>query len=86
MQGAASDRTLISSGLFFAPAKLNIHKTLPRMSYEPLTYARSIYIVCPIGYFASEYCPAGIYLLKVNNRNTGTTCEICLKLTIKIPE
>ena len=30
--------------------------------------------------------PAGIYLLKVNNRNTRTRCEICLKLTIKTPE
>ena len=30
--------------------------------------------------------PAGIYLLKVNNRNTGKRCEICSKLTIKIPE
>ena len=30
--------------------------------------------------------PAGIYLLKVNNRNTGTRCEICSKLTIKILE
>ena len=30
--------------------------------------------------------PAGIYLLKVNNRNTITRCEICSKLTIKIPE
>ena len=29
--------------------------------------------------------PAGIYLLKVNNRNTRTRCEICSKLTIKIP-
>ena len=27
--------------------------------------------------------PAGIYLFKVNNRNTRTTCEICPKLTIK---
>ena len=25
---------------------------------------------------------AGIYLLEVNNRNTRTRCEICLKLTI----
>ena len=31
-------------------------------------------------------CPAGIYLLKVNNRNTRTRCEICSKLTIKTPE
>ena len=29
--------------------------------------------------------PAGIYLLKVNIRNTGTRCEICSKLTIKKP-
>ena len=29
---------------------------------------------------------AGIYLLKVNNRNTRTRCEIRSKLTIKIPE
>ena len=28
----------------------------------------------------------GIYLLKVNNRNTGTRCEICSELTIKKPE
>ena len=26
--------------------------------------------------------PFGIYLLKVNNRNTRTRCEICSKLTI----
>ena len=30
--------------------------------------------------------PTGIYLLKVNNRNTKTRSEICSKLTIKIPE
>ena len=30
--------------------------------------------------------PAGIYLLKVNNRDTRTRCEICSKLTIKTPE
>ena len=29
---------------------------------------------------------AGIYLLKVNNKNTRTRCEICSKLAIKIPE
>ena len=29
--------------------------------------------------------PAGIYLLKVNNRNTRKRCEICSKLTIKTP-
>ena len=30
--------------------------------------------------------PVGIYLLKVNNRNTRTRCEICSELTIKTPE
>ena len=30
--------------------------------------------------------PAGIYLLKVNNRNTRLRCEICSEFTIKIPE
>ena len=30
--------------------------------------------------------PAGIYLLKVDNRNTRARCEICSKLTVKTPE
>ena len=34
----------------------------------------------------NEINPTGIYLLKVNNRNTRTRCEICSKLTIKTPE
>ena len=34
----------------------------------------------------SQPFPAGIYRFEVNNRNTKTWCEICLKLTIKIPE
>ena len=28
----------------------------------------------------------GIYVRKVNNRNTRTSCEICSKLTIKTAE
>ena len=36
--------------------------------------------------YISVAFPAGIYLLKVNNRNTRTRCEICSKLTIKTPE
>ena len=27
-----------------------------------------------------------IYLFKVNNRNTRTRCEVCLKLTLQTPE
>ena len=30
--------------------------------------------------------PSDIYLLKFNNKNTQTRCEICSKLTIKMPE
>ena len=37
-------------------------------------------VTCPRNYSAS------IYLLKVNNRNTRTRCEICSKLNIKTPE
>ena len=33
-----------------------------------------------------KHNPAGIYLLKVNNRNTRARCEICSKLTINTPE
>ena len=33
-----------------------------------------------------DICPAGIYLLRVNNRNTRTRCEVCSKLTTKTPE
>ena len=31
-------------------------------------------------------CTQGNYMFKVNNRNTRTKCEICSKLTIKMPE
>ena len=30
--------------------------------------------------------PVGNYMLKINNRNTRTRCEICSKLTIRKPE
>ena len=43
------------------------------MSDSLMSYADSIY-------------PAGNYMFKVNNRNSRTRCELCLKLTIKIPE
>ena len=37
-------------------------------------------------YKRQRVIPAGIYLLKVNNRNTRKRCEMCLKLIIKTPE
>ena len=36
--------------------------------------------------YTAKCSVAGIYLLKVNDRNTSARCEICSKLTIKIPE
>ena len=30
--------------------------------------------------------PTSIYLLKVSNRNTRKSCEVCSELTIKRPE
>ena len=33
-----------------------------------------------------ESLPAGMCLVKVNNRNTRTRCGICSKLTAKTPE
>ena len=33
-----------------------------------------------------NHMPAGIYLLKGNNRNTRTEYEVCSKLTTKTPE
>lgn len=47
------------------PTKFNLHKTLPRISYKYITYVRSIYLECLMGYFANEDYPSGIYLLKV---------------------
>ena len=49
------------------------------------------FILCKELYNYFETCfgrpfPADIYLLKVKNKNTKTRCEICSKLTIKIPE
>ena len=32
------------------------------------------------------YSPANIYPFKVNNKNTTKKCQICSKLTIKIPD
>ena len=42
--------------------------------------------VCRTPFFEEYLYPAGIYLFKVNNRNTRTRCKICPKLTIKTPE
>ena len=38
-----------------------------------------------LDYHIVRIFPAGIYLFKFNNRNTGKRCGICSKLTIKTP-
>ena len=54
--------------------KFNVHKSFRRCA------GRALNVLCTF--------PAGIYLLKVNNRNTNTRtrCEICSKLAINTPE
>ena len=56
-------------------------------------YTRN-WFVAPCQYYINDpniiekfkFLPVGINLLKVNNKNIRTKCEICSKLTIKIPE
>ena len=64
----------------------------PEEHHKPLTvFARSSIFNVSRGFDGKfehrwlEACPAMMYLLKVNNRNTKE-CEICSELTIKIPE
>ena len=40
----------------------------------------------PLMFCCFQGFPVGIYLLKLNSRNTRTRCEICSKSTIKKPE
>ena len=46
---------------------------------------RSKYFSNPLLYIKKVF-PVGIYLLKINNRNTTVSYEICWKLTAKTPE
>ena len=52
---------------------------------KKLVSACSIEKVIQLFIFGYRNSPAGIYLLKVNNRNTRTKCEICSNLTINTP-
>ena len=44
------------------------------------------FIFSMLHYISQRNNPASSYMFKVNNRNTGTRCEICSKLTIKTPK
>ena len=49
-------------------------------------FTQSKMVISVTVFIVEFHCPAGIYLLKVNNRNTRTRCGICSKLTINTPE
>ena len=51
-----------------------------------ISCVKSVRIVFFCSVFSRIQSPAGKYMFKVNNRNTRRRCEICSKLTIKIPE
>ena len=58
------------------PYKLEIYSIIFNYSSE----------ACLKLFKATSQFPANIYLFKVSNRNTRKRCEICSKLTIKMPE
>ena len=62
------------------PASVLFNEVLGNLYFK---LARLVLKAC---WLFSNETPAGIYLLKVNNRNTKTRCAICSKLTMKIPE
>ena len=51
-----------------------------------MTFFLVIFLPTVFRAVSRSFFPAGIYMLKVNNRNTRTRYEICSKLTIKTPE
>ena len=58
-------------------------KLVSNVNLKAVNYSRKkSYLRCLTGY----RMPVGIYLLKVNIRNTRIKCEICSNLTIKTPE
>ena len=60
--------------------RYDINKSKSRHGYKYGKYKKCLSMMMLI------CIPGGIYLRKVNNRNTRTRCETCSKLTIKIPE
>ena len=54
--------------------------------FELVLCSFNYYLMSSLFFITKKLIPDGINLLKVNNRTTRTSCEICSKLTIKIPE
>ena len=87
-QNHQTDASLIRKNMMIfekAPKSnsLNISSNSPENdAYQtPAWLFTAKHFYCEISAF-----PVGIYMFKVNNRNSITRCEICSKLTIKTPE
>ena len=59
-----------------------VKKDVTVMEEDIKPYLTPIWVIFP----SCRNYPAGIYLFKVDNRNTRTMYEVCSKLTIKTPE
>ena len=89
-----SQRPTIITVKFFAKEQTFyfwLFDEIPCLNISPLSYGTIEFIElnCSCKHIKTKLeiaNPAGIYLLKVNNRNTRTRCEICSKLTINTPE
>ena len=75
--------------IFYREAALKILKTREKEIF-PNNFHFSQYLFRQLLLWYAKYskrqCPANIYLIKDNNRNTGKRCEIRPKLTLKTPE
>ena len=88
------------SGKCFLGKSVTTCSILPYSHQKPISLMRSVDSVSknPLGYENNEkicwfslqhllpHFPGSMYLLKVNNRNTRTRCEICPKLTLNTPK
>ena len=64
---------------------LNIQNTdIVVFYYNLVTY--TVESICIVVSYNGNIFPTGSYLLRIDNRNTRPRCEICSKLTLKIPE
>ena len=69
--------------------RINIHRTLYSNTHAEVPLTKEVKMISLPNTLRSFYekgIPVGIYLFKVYNRNTGTRCKICSKLTIKTAE
>ena len=60
-------------------------ETKRKETFDAIFCSMDIIFIVVIEYISVIWDPAGIYLLKINNSNTRSSCEICSKSTIKAP-